>query len=187
MISDYIPRAQRARREYDCFQENIFSVLALLVLAGFVWYIVEKIPALHEEDGYVSTPLLNAVSVGDEKQVEHLLQAGADVNEGDSENVTPLMQAVMKDDMKLADFLLSRGANINSVATNGHTVLMSAAYVGNGRPVLYLLQKGVNPCAKGSSGETALSLAEGWQAQSGDAGAANVLRSWIKEHPGICP
>src|SRR5271170_3591254 len=77
------------------------------------------------------TALLWAAYWNDEKAVEMLLAAGANVNAANREGVTPLSQACVNGNAKMVDALLKAGADANSFQQEGQTVLMTAARAGN--------------------------------------------------------
>ena len=50
---------------------------------------------------------------------EVLLDAGADVNMGDSNNITPVMKAVLIDSRECLNLLLEAGADVNRYSSGG--------------------------------------------------------------------
>ena len=59
----------------------------------------------------------------------HLVEAGADIDQGDAENVTPLNLAVMNLRFDTAKYLVQAGANINKWSMRGENPLYSAVDV----------------------------------------------------------
>jgi Ankyrin repeats (3 copies)/Ankyrin repeats (many copies) len=89
-------------------------------------------------------PLMTAALSGTTKEMDGLIDAGADVNAATPTGITALMCAV-RDPAKVRR-LLSMGANPNAAAKSGHTALMLAAdYDGATESVRALLDAGANP------------------------------------------
>ncbi len=97
-----------------------------------------------------------AVSRGDIKNVESLLQQGADVNMKDAEGRTALMKACHDGDTDMAGFLIEKGAHVNgavlmraisSSGKNGHRAVGI---------IRLLLDKGADANARSVDGRTAL-------------------------------
>ncbi len=112
--------------------------------------------------------LTEAMRARDMKQVEKLLEKGADVNANDKYGVPPLVRAVGH--QKIVKLLLANGAEINArteapYAPAGRTALMEASWWGNYDVVKLLLDNGSDINAKDQNGETALMLAS-WTGKS---------------------
>lgn len=97
----------------------------------------------------VSTPLIDAIGLHDDKQIDALLARGVDVNQVNSQGEAPLPVAAMAGNTALIGKLLRRGADIEHRALNGETALLEAAYVGEAS-VSALLAHGANTCVKTS-------------------------------------
>ncbi|KAL8783807.1 MAG: hypothetical protein Q9195_009274 [Heterodermia aff. obscurata] len=80
--------------------------------------------------------------------VEHLLQAGANIEAEASYGKTPLHRAVMSDNMICVIHLLERDANIHAIDNGLWTPLHWAAERDSHPMVKLLLERGANPCAK---------------------------------------
>ncbi|MBO5285086.1 MAG: ankyrin repeat domain-containing protein, partial [Alphaproteobacteria bacterium] len=81
---------------------------------------------------------------GDKNTFDVLLEAGADINQGDNQGRTVLMEAVQNNDLAMVRKLLEKGADVNQQTTDfwGGTALMIAAEKGNEDIVRLLLQAG---------------------------------------------
>lgn len=75
------------------------------------------------EDEY---PLIYAAENGDEDIVKALLQAGADVNQTDSDNNTALMQATENGHNKIVKLLIKNGADVDMENDYDETALSIA-------------------------------------------------------------
>ncbi|KAK2762602.1 hypothetical protein FQN54_000775 [Arachnomyces sp. PD_36] len=129
-------------------------------------------PNLESGDGM--TPLLVAVSVGDEDVVRLLLQAGANIRARTAEDGhTVLHMAVTYFKQSLLPLLLKSGATVDASSTNppGLTALHLAAQVGNEDALRELIKAGANLFAKYSGRLTALHAAAG----DGRVGTASIL------------
>ncbi len=105
----------------------------------------------------MATALLWAAYWNDEKAVEALLAAGANVNASNREGFTALSQACTNGNAGMVEMLLKAGADANSFQAEGQTALMTAARAGNADAVKALLDHGAEVNAKESwRGQTAL-------------------------------
>lgn len=91
-----------------------------------------------------SEALIDAAKRGDLRQVQHLLDRGADVNAKDRWGNTRLMSASFGGHTELVRFLLQKGADINAKTKDGSTALSHAASKGHLGTVQLLLEKGAN-------------------------------------------
>ena len=107
------------------------------------------------------TALFRAVLGGDVKDVNRILQSGADPNEGRFLGAPPLIIALMQGDPMIAKALIEKGADVKMVDGTGSTSLMwAAANEGADTTIVNdLLRRGVDPNAVNKSGDTALSWA----------------------------
>ncbi len=104
-----------------------------------------------------STALLWAAYWNDEKAVEALLAAGANVNASNRDGFTALSQACTNGNARMVEALLKAGADANSFQAEGQSVLMTAARAGNAEVVKALLDHGAEVNTKESwRGQTAL-------------------------------
>lgn len=127
-----------------------------------------------ESGGAGMTPLLAAVSVGDEDVVRLLLQAGANIKARtvkDGHSVLHLAVTSFKQSM--LPLLLRSGADVDASSTNprGLTALHVAAQVGNDDALRQLIRAGANLIARYNGGLTALHGA----ASGGRLGTASIL------------
>jgi len=65
------------------------------------------------------------------KDVQGLIDAGADVDKGDAEGFRPLMCAAVEGRTEIIKLLLRRGAKVNAVDEYGHTALSWAVTKGD--------------------------------------------------------
>ena len=63
-----------------------------------------------------------------EKCVERLIEAGADVNGVDNDGRSPLMLAASSDHRNIANLLIETGADVNAVDHKGYTALHDIAF-----------------------------------------------------------
>ena len=104
--------------------------------------------------------LINAVTNGNIKLVNELIQAGANVNAKNSNGVTALMAASQDGHLDCIDILLSNGADVNAKDNRGRTALMFASFSGLTHKCMeMLLARGADVNAKNNTGITALMLA----------------------------
>lgn len=95
------------------------------------------------------TPLMKACSEGEQKIVEVLIAAGANVNaQASGWGETPLGQAVSRDRVEIATLLIGKGAKLETKNKQGFTPLIQAAAGGNLEMVNALLVAGGNPNAE---------------------------------------
>ena len=103
------------------------------------------------------TALLWAAYWNDEKAVEALIAAGANVNAANREGFTALSQACTNGNAAMVQALLKAGADANSFQAEGQTALMTAARAGSADVVKALLDHGAEVNNKESwRGQTAL-------------------------------
>lgn len=88
-----------------------------------------------------------------------LIDAGAQVNAGDSFGTTPLMFAVRNNQMGVLQYLLSSGARVHSQDSHGDTALHVACRKGYVSAALLLLQHGADVKIRNKSYETAIQCA----------------------------
>lgn len=105
-------------------------------------------------------PLLFAVQQRKENLVKKLLDAGSSAEQKDNDETTALMVAVSKGSEVIADLLLKHGADINVQRwRDGFTPLMIAVTKWDAPMVDLLLRNGADITLKDKNDETALSLA----------------------------
>ncbi|MEJ2705466.1 MAG: ankyrin repeat domain-containing protein, partial [Sedimentisphaerales bacterium] len=105
--------------------------------------------------------LNEAVTSGDIKLVQSLLDDGVEVNEEGPEG-TALYRAAEKGYIKIVELLIAKGANVNAKKTKspvGDTPLHSAARAGHKETILLLIAKGADVNVKNEAGQTPLDLA----------------------------
>ena len=89
------------------------------------------------------TPLVSAITIGDEELVQLMLQRGASVEARCADQITPLMHAVNHGYLPILELLLRNGAQVDS-KTAGWTALHRAADMVNVSMVKLLLAKGAD-------------------------------------------
>ena len=105
--------------------------------------------------------LLFAASSGDNKKVEELLDAGADIDFFDNLSMSALHYAVEGAHRQLVHFLLAKGADVNAHLSDdaGDTPITLAAYQGDYAICKLLLKAGADPYITASMGNDALDYA----------------------------
>jgi uncharacterized protein len=71
--------------------------------------------------------LIEAAKQGDLKQVQELLEKGADINTKDKDGMTALMVACLNGHAEVVKDLLAKGADVNAEAKKGFTALKMAS------------------------------------------------------------
>ena len=107
--------------------------------------------------------LINAAKEGDLKQVQELLDQGAEVDAKNENGITALMEAYGNGHMEIMQLLLEWEADVDARDTRtGTTIWMAASTLGQIDIVKLLLNGVLN--IKGNSGETALAQSSyvGW-------------------------
>ncbi len=90
----------------------------------------------------VNASLFKAVGAGDAKEVERLLNKGADVNCRNHWTMTPLMLASMEGHRAVAEVLVKKGADLNTRDRQGYTALDWASMSGQKSVRELLLSRG---------------------------------------------
>lgn len=104
--------------------------------------------------------LLKAVELGENEEVEKLIQEGTNVNIGDVYKRTPLHVSCEYGHEKTTKLLIDAGANLNTGdCLFGDTPLIQASSRGNMKIVKLLINAGADLNARDNSGRTALFLA----------------------------
>lgn len=103
------------------------------------------------------TPLMEAVSNGDEQTVRELVASNIDLEEKDSEGTTALHYAIYGDDIAIAEILLIAGANPNTM--DDYTNAITASLEMENLEMTYLLYSfGAKPTNKGPQGYSAYDM-----------------------------
>jgi len=89
-------------------------------------------------------PLHTAAITGNVEVARLLLEAGADVDGGDSDESTPLHVAALQRQPDMVDFLISRGADVNRRDRNGAYALSFALAGGDSLVVRHILDAGAD-------------------------------------------
>ena len=107
-----------------------------------------------DKDG--NTALTQAAGSGAVDCMETLIEAGADVNDG---NPTPPMAAAMKGHVVCLKILVREGADLDKRGENGRTALMATTFGGHVECVKLLIQAGADLDIRDENGYTALMAA----------------------------
>ena len=110
---------------------------------------------------FPTSPLLDAVQLGDAAVVKLLLAGGANLREKDDDGMTALHWAVVAHRVDVARALLAAGADVNAVDRFGYTPLQYAATIdfGDADTAKVLLGAGADSNIKDKQGKTALAQA----------------------------
>ena len=93
------------------------------------------------------TPLIGAEMHDDAMEVQRLLDAGANPNEGRFLGAPPVVLALMRRNRETFHAMIAKGADLKATDGFGNTTLMWAAYDETADPTVVreLLAKGLNP------------------------------------------
>jgi ankyrin repeat protein len=122
---------------------------------------IEALLARHPNPELLAEPLVQAAHAGLRKNVERIVDAGADVNRPEKKLFdTALHRAAQNDHPDVVKLLLDRGATVDSSNARGETPLMLAA--GNNRTavVRLLLERGADVSARDEQQRTAAQHAQ---------------------------
>ncbi|MBE6463512.1 MAG: ankyrin repeat domain-containing protein [Alphaproteobacteria bacterium] len=100
--------------------------------------------------------LIEVCENGEKKDVEELIDKGADVNQKDEDGNTALMRASYWGYKEVVELLIQNGADVHSKSNNGNTALMRASYWGYKEVVELLIRNGADVNQKDEDGNTAL-------------------------------
>ena len=146
--------------------------------------VATKIWDLNRRDSKASTPLLWAVTYGNEEVVELLLEQGdTDPNVADEHGRTPLSFAADLGREDIVKLLLERGDVKPDLPDNeGRTPLSFAAEWGREDIVKLLLERAdVDPSSADNAGRTPLSLASEWRQEV----VVELLKEWLDSNPSL--
>ncbi len=159
---------------------------AIVLLAMAVGGAEDEDVNARKPDG--STPLQWAVYEVDTKEVERLLDAGADPSLENNYGATPMGLAAEVADVEILKLLLDAGADVDSPNAEGMTTLMLVARTGNVEAAKLLLDRGATIDAReGFGGQTALMWAAARRHPEMiefliDRGAAIDARSAVRDY-----
>lgn len=146
-------------------------LLLTAVIFPYLLFIALRV-LVEKPDPSGSTELGLAVTRGESKTVQQLIEKGKDLNQGNAAGETPLHIAAMRGDMGMAWLLLESGADFNATdRAIGYSPLQIAALQGHGEICEALIRYGADVDALTSRHETALHLA----ARAGHTAAVAVL------------
>lgn len=150
----------------DSAKAPVYDCIGLLLAKG------AKIDA---GDNCGSSPLADAVKLGDVKTVEFLLNKGADVNTRDNEGKTPLHEFfavsgpiyikhinrevdLVQIQSRIAEMLVGNGADVNARNKQGRTPLAMAVGSNSIKAVEFLLKNGADVNTRDNDGRTPLHM-----------------------------
>src|SRR4051794_29377375 len=115
---------------------------AVMALVGLTISVTAQIP-----DFTPPTPLLGAILSNNMPEVNRLIAAGADPNEGRFLGASPVVVALLGRNTEMAKLLLSKGADPKATDGAGSTTLMwaAAAEIPDVSLIQVLLDRGVDP------------------------------------------
>ena len=151
--------------------DRIVVALALVTLGG-------------TSGAWAATPLIDAVKSGNQRDIEELLERGADVNGAEADGTTPLMWAAYEGNAEILAMLLEAGADVDAANGYGATAIAEAAIAGDAAIIELLLEAGADANSPNPEGETALmSVARTGNLESAklllEAGAeVNATEAW---------
>lgn len=106
-----------------------------------------------------ATALIQASYEGNKDRVNHLIEAGADLNSQDKAGNTPLMRAALQGHNDIVIALIDANAKLDLQSNNGNTALMRAAEKGHTDILILLIKAGANLDLQNNFGMTALMTA----------------------------
>ncbi|HET8804632.1 MAG TPA: ankyrin repeat domain-containing protein [Aequorivita sp.] len=115
---------------------------------------LELQPNMVTKDGY--TPLHRLAYGNTDKTIfQFFLEAGADVNQKDSDGNTPFLNAASRNTLEMVQLLSKNVKDYNTTNNKGQTALLLAIGGNSPEVVQYLLQNGSDAMAKDASGNNA--------------------------------
>jgi ankyrin len=120
------------------------------------------------------TPLLFAARVGDRASAEHLLRAGADVNDRAPNGASALVIAAHSGHGGVAQLLLDKGADANAAGA-GYSALHAAVLLGDVDLVVALLAYGADPGSRLTKGTPSRYYSKDYAFNQGLVGATPLL------------
>ena len=120
------------------------------------------------------TALIFAAEVGDATSAQHLLAAGANVNDAAADGSSALVRAVFAGHTGVARVLIDAGADVNAAGA-GYTALHAAALRGDHATVQALLLAGANPDIQLTKGSPVRRFGSQWALPTPMTGATPLL------------
>jgi ankyrin repeat protein len=117
--------------------------------------------SIHERDDsqFRELPIQVAAATGNIEIARLLLEAGADINSGDSDNSTALGVAAMRQQGEMVAFLIEQGANVNHRDRKADCPLSFAVYGRDEAIIQQLLDAGADLYFRSPDGRTLLHIA----------------------------
>lgn len=112
-----------------------------------------------DDSRFREPPLLVAAAVGNVEIARALLEAGADIDAGDSDNSTALGVAALRRQGEMVAFLIESGANVNHRDRKADCPLSFAVFGGDEAIIQQLLDAGADLYFRNPNGETLLHIA----------------------------
>jgi ankyrin repeat protein len=133
---------------------RLLTAVLLLSISLTIAQPLSSMPRIQVLCGRGTASLCEAITCGDVKSVDALLEAGASANAPDDSGWSPLMFAVILDESEICELLIRHGASIEP--GDGMSPLSSAACGGHAQVVRALLAGGAKVDAPNRRGLTAL-------------------------------
>ncbi len=114
-----------------------------------------------DDSQFQDLPIHIAVGSGNIEIVQILLEAGAYIDAGDSDNSTPLGVAAIRRQSEMVTFLIAQGADVNRRDRKGDYPLSFAAYGTDEAIIQQLLDAGADIFFRNPNGETLMHVAAG--------------------------
>jgi len=130
--------------------------------AGFLFLLALSVSPLMSF-GQSTEDVFEAIQRSDYNQLNDLVLAGADLNQGNEFGFTPLMAASKIGDHKIVGYILSANPDVNWQSQTGATALMIAAKYGHKHVVEQLLERGADPLIRNNSNLKASRFAYAYQ------------------------
>ncbi len=127
-----------------------------------------------DEDAWLSKPIHFAAMGGHLEIAALLLEAGADLEAGDSDESRPLDVAANAGQIEMVEFLLDRGADIDRKDNNGSCPLSFASRAGHADVMRLLIERGADLAAVHEDGASGILL------QSSFRGSPEVIALLIE-------
>jgi ankyrin repeat protein len=122
---------------------------------GLVAFLLQKGADPNIPDKYGKTPLIWAAAAGDQVNLQHLMENGADFRP-DKDGKTPLSRAAYRAQLWAINFLIEKGADPNQTGHEGITPLTAAVNSGDLEAVDRLLKRGARIDGTNCKGQTPL-------------------------------
>lgn len=153
--------------------ESLLMIAAEMQSSACLLELLEAGSDPNQQNMHGETPLMETVRYDtcQLRDVERLLDWGADLNFANTEGYTALMLACERGHIDAVRLLIKRGANLHLQEKGGYAALMSAVLSKDSAIVALLLKHQANPNQQGKDGSTPLMAASSF----GDVDATALL------------